>query len=360
MYTQQGLMRLLYQTIETHPLTKGQVNFTDQMVNRQLAERSSRDGSHATIDLKDASDRVTLDLVRLVFPPVWVEAFEACRSEETLLPDGRVVKLNKFAPMGSACCFPVEALVFWACSVVALNHDHIFYDYGSAGIYRPRDIEPALRKQKLLPVYVYGDDIIVESNYIDSVVRGLSSIGLIVNTEKTYHSGPFRESCGGDFHLGMDVTPVRVRKVLSGVGTGLATSADLCNELIAKFGYEDSHRLIRGIELAVGYTFPRTELEIPLTLRTRPCASNDVFFKKRSNKSLQRKEYLVLQLRSEVLTKQPPNWGELLRKELSREIASRIQVSYQHPTNLLNAKCEPGTYVATQVTHKYWAWVWLG
>jgi hypothetical protein len=215
-------------------------------------------------------------------------------------------------------------------------------------------------RQLSFPVYVYGDDIIIDSKFTESVVRGLSQIGLLVNLEKTYRSGPFRESCGGDFHFGMDVTPVRVRKIPSSVGTGLATSADLANEFIAKFGYEDSHSLIRVIEEAVGYSFPRTELDIPCSVRSTSSASNDVFFKRRWNKSLQRFEHLVLQLHSEVLTKQPPNWGELLRKELSREIASRLHGSYEHPVSFLNAKCDPGTYVATHATHKKWAWVWLG
>jgi hypothetical protein len=361
MYAQQGLMRLLYKTIETHDLTRGQINFIDQGVNRQLACDASKRDSHTTIDLKDASDRVTLDLVERVFPPIWVEAFKACRSEETLLPDGRIVKLNKFAPMGSACCFPVEALIFWACATAAIFRSHLSSEsITSFRMPTPRYGPAHFSRQLSFPVYVYGDDIIIDSKFTESVVRGLSQIGLLVNLEKTYRSGPFRESCGGDFHFGMDVTPVRVRKIPSSVGTGLATSADLANEFIAKFGYEDSHSLIRVIEEAVGYSFPRTELDIPCSVRSTSSASNDVFFKRRWNKSLQRFEHLVLQLHSEVLTKQPPNWGELLRKELSREIASRLHGSYEHPVSFLNAKCDPGTYVATHATHKKWAWVWLG
>lgn len=338
MYIQQGLMRKLYKTLETHPLTAGYLNFSDQSVNRSLAHRSSITGEYATIDLKDASDMVSLSLVRKVFPPNWVECFEACRSEETILPDGRVVKLNKFAPMGSSCCFPVEALVFWAC-VSATYRRHA--GYGK-------------------PVWVYGDDIIVPSQLCDLAIDALQSIGLLVNREKTYSKGPFRESCGGDYHNGYDVTPIRLRKFLSKVGTGLATGADLCNEVIAKFGEIEALPLIRFIEEEVGYVFPRSDLAYPCVIRIKPSASNDVFFQRRFNKNLQRYEHRILSMVSEVLTKRPPNWGELLRKELTRENASRLPGNYEHPLNVVNATLQPGEYAVGHTARSSWQWVWLG
>jgi hypothetical protein len=361
MYIQQGLMRKLYGVIEAHPLTKGQVNFTDQTVNRTLAQIASEFGGLATIDLKDASDRVSLQLVKEVFPPRWVEALEACRSKSTLLPDGRVVDLNKFAPMGSSCCFPVEALVFWAASVSSILRQLFSERTGGWQTVVPeRWVWAQLRAGLKFSVHVYGDDIITESKYIDAVVKGLETVGLLVNREKTFREGPFRESCGGDFHKGFDVTPVRVRHFLSGIGTGLATCADLANSFIAKFGYEDSHQLIRVIEAAVGYSYPRTERTIPCTLRFKPSAGNDVLFRRRWNKNHQVFEHRVLQLSSKVLTKHPPNWGELLRKELQREIATRNPDKYSSRLNFLNATLDPGQYAATHAARKSWAWVCLG
>jgi hypothetical protein len=227
MYIQKGIMRKLYDHLESHPLTAGQLNFTDQSINNDLARLASLDGGLATLDLKDASDRVSLHLVRQVFPDDWVECLEACRSEETILPKGKgIVKLNKFAPMGSACCFPVEALVFWTCAqaVIRLTTHNLALR--------------SFRYRQIRPVYVYGDDILCDTVFADDIMEGLETIGLLVNRSKSYVSGPFRESCGGDYHNGYDVTPVRVRKDLTNVGTRLQTSADLANEFIAKFGYE--------------------------------------------------------------------------------------------------------------------------
>lgn len=337
-YIQHGLMSKLYECLEGHHLTCGQVNFTNQEINRNLARVSSKHGDFATIDLQDASDRVSLDLVRLVFPDNWVEALTACRSEETLLPDGRVVKLNKFAPMGSACCFPVEALCFWACAQAVIQIQF-----------------PHQREQ----VFVYGDDIITPSYTYDCVVRGLESIGLLVNKTKSYAQGPFRESCGGDYHLGVDVTPVRVRKYLSRSSTGLATCADLANLFVAKFGYEASIPLIQVIEEAVGYQFPRTSLCYPSTVRSSPCASNDVFFRRRWNVSLQRLEHRILTLRSEASAKQPPDWGELLRKELGRN-ENKITGEYEHWTKESESSLLPGEYTDIHSVKQKWNWVWLG
>jgi hypothetical protein len=341
MYIQQGLMRKLYDVLETHELTAGFVNFTDQTINQKLAKLASQDGKLATLDLSDASDRVSLDLIRRVFPTNWVEALEACRSEETILPNSKVVKLNKFAPMGSSCCFPVEALVFWA-NVMASSRI-------STGRRYPCD------------VYVYGDDIIVDSNLFESAVRGLHSVGLKVNVEKSYFTGPFRESCGGDYHFGSDVTPVRVRKFLSKSRTSLVTNADLCNSLIAKFGYPSVASLISVIEMCGGYIYPRTELLLPATIRCSPGASNDVFFAKRSNKDLQREEYRILTVRSSSRAHHPPNWGELLRKVLSKaRLSIKGPSQYEHASLQTDATLMPGWYTDSHSVVTSWVWTWLG
>lgn len=360
MYIQQGIMRKLYDLLEYHPLTTGRVNFIDQSINRELARIGSVSNHYATLDLKDASDRVSLALVRQVFPENWIESLEACRSESTLLPDGRVVKLNKFAPMGSSCCFPVEALVFWACAVATLRL--VAMRSKTLPTYEGFSFKGDFSKRLSLyspDVFVYGDDIICDPAHAGLITVGLESIGLLVNRSKSYVAGPFRESCGGDYHYGNDVTPVRVRKMPSNVGSGLEASADLANEFITKFGYEDSHRVIRVIEDAVGYTYPRTELLIPMSIRTSPSASNDVQFKRRWNPALQRFEHRVLMLRYKVLPKRSPSWGELLRKELSREKA-QARHHYENQLAIVDSQAMPGHYAVDQSAHKYWSWTWLG
>jgi hypothetical protein len=345
LFIQQGLMRKLYRILETCPMTAGRLNFTDQSINQSLAQSASKDGEYATLDLSDASDRVSLDLVRKVFPANWVRALEACRSESTTLPDGREVKLNKFAPMGSSCCFPVEALIFWSACVASRRRTERYPQ-------RP------LRGSERFEVYVYGDDIIVPSTFYESTVEDLQRIGLKVNLSKSFSEGPFRESCGGEFYYGVDVTPVRVRKPFRSQGSGLATNADLANELVAKFGYGQAQSLIDIIEEAQGYVFPRSLMPHSISVVADPRASNDVLFRRRWNKTRQRYEHRVLSLTSTIHEVHPPNWGELLRKELSRDVA--VSGKYTHPLAIMDSVLKPGYYTVPHTVRTKWGWTWLG
>jgi hypothetical protein len=345
MYIQQGLMRKLYRIIEHHPLTRGSVNFSDQTVNRSMAELGSVTGTLATLDLSDASDRVSLNLIRAVFPPNWVRALEASRSETTLLPDGREVQLNKFAPMGSSCCFPVEALVFWACARAVISEAN--------------QVVLSLKRKVFDGCFVYGDDIITDRYFAASVIDGLETIGLKVNRSKSYLRGPFRESCGGDYYRGVDVTPVRLRKYLGTSSSNFQTTADFFNNLVEKFGYDVAHSTIAHQERRLDYTYPRTLLDLPGSIRTSPCASNDVFFKRRWNTSLQRFEHRILSVVSKVKQHHPPNWGELFRKQLCKrnvEMPSR----YENWLAIADSVLEPGHYTDPHSVVQKWVWVWLG
>lgn len=186
-YIQQGLMSRIVDLVESHTLTKGHVNFTDQTINRNLALASSRSCEHATLDLKEASDRVSLDLVRRIFPEWLTPYFESCRSEHTELPNGSRLKLRKFAPMGSALCFPVLALTIFSVLV-------------GAGI-DPKGL------------FVYGDDVIVPLKDVSLAIDTLERVGLKVNKDKSCLAGLFRESCGMDAFNGVCVTPLRFRTV---------------------------------------------------------------------------------------------------------------------------------------------------
>lgn len=198
MWIQQGLGRKLMQFIESNHYINGRINFADQSINGKLALQSSTDRKYSTIDLKDASDRVSLELVKQVFglKPKFLSALLATRSHATRLPDGTIIELKKFAPMGSALCFPVESLVFWLVSVAAVARQH------GLAVERVKD-----------DIFVYGDDIVCLTEYYDAVVAGLSSVGLMVNKDKSYSKGFFRESCGVDAFKGTDVTPTRLRQI---------------------------------------------------------------------------------------------------------------------------------------------------
>jgi hypothetical protein len=58
---------------------------------------------------------------------------------------------------------------------------------------------------------VYGDDLIVPRDNVARVIMALKYVGFIVNTDKSYTDGPFRESCGKDYYRGTDITPFYLR-----------------------------------------------------------------------------------------------------------------------------------------------------
>lgn len=195
MFVQQGIARNLMRDFSC--FSYGRIQFHDQEQNAKLALASSRDQAYATVDLKDASDRVTLRLVDLVFPTWAMPYLKATRSTHTLLPDGTVYGPHqKYAPMGSALCFPIEAAIFWAIGVVASH---------AAGA--------ALADAKR-ETYVFGDDVIIRPQAVGHFVNLCEALCLRVNVDKTYVDGPFRESCGMDALYGERITPLRIKKDL--------------------------------------------------------------------------------------------------------------------------------------------------
>ncbi len=199
-YMQQSVKDYVYKALETHSLTNKSIRFTRQDVNQRLAYSSSIDKRLATLDLKDASDRVHLELVQRIFKNSGLlEYLEDARSLHATLPDGRNIVLTKYASMGSALCFPVEAMVFYTLVQCAMHQ-----------LDGRRPSTSSIREYSR-KIDIYGDDIIVPVEYADVVVRYLEQYALKVNVSKSFKEGFFRESCGADYYKGIPVNPVYAR-----------------------------------------------------------------------------------------------------------------------------------------------------
>lgn len=202
-YVQQGLLASILRSLKRVDFLDRMIGFDDQSPNQEMALIGSHTGELATLDLSEASDRVSNQLVRLMLSdhPHLHEAVDACRSRKADV-DGEVVRLAKFAPMGSALCFPFEAMVFTTLIFMGIE------DELSTQMTR-RDVVRYVES-----VRVYGDDLIVPVRFVQSVVRTLEHFGARVNASKSFWSGKFRESCGRDYYDGVDVTVVRVRMLM--------------------------------------------------------------------------------------------------------------------------------------------------
>jgi hypothetical protein len=289
-WIQQGLGRAIVDWVENHPITKWNVFFTNQQPNQFGALLGSQAGNYSTLDLNEASDRVSVDLVRLLFPPHIYEYLAACRSLSTELPDGRILKLMKFAPMGSSLCFPVLALTIWA-----------ILSAGAPG---------ADTREGIL---VYGDDVIVPTAYAEKAMELLESFGLKINRDKSCTKGLFRESCGTDAYKGTNVTPVRIRTIWSS-----SRRPDVYTSWIAYANSFYDRQYYETYDLIVGELI-RIYGPIPEKSQGLTCPSlNAVPFgmrplRRRLNKSFQRLEYRCWDVKSPGLTKTIDGWLMLLR-----------------------------------------------
>jgi hypothetical protein len=214
-YTQQALMRLFVDAIRNDPVVGRVVGFDDQVPNQEMAAEGSRTGELATLDLSEASDRVsTLHVKALLHDhPYLLGAVMACRSSKARIPKlKKTIELSKYASMGSALTFPLEAMVF--ATVCYLGIERELRNQLEPNHYKWQgEMHAGTCHRFKRVVRVYGDDIIVPVDYVPSVVRTLEGYGFRVNKAKSFWTGRFRESCGREYYAGEDVSLVRVRRM---------------------------------------------------------------------------------------------------------------------------------------------------
>jgi hypothetical protein len=200
-FLQQALMANLKQEFEDRRLVCG---FTYQDFNREGAREGSITGRLATIDLSDASDRVSMALVEHIFGfnHSFVRFLRLSRTPFVQLPDGNLMLPRKFASMGSALTFPVEAMVFTVLVVTSICRE--------LNDFRPSTIRSWGKRGRGLSVY--GDDIVIPVEYSHQAIGQLEASGLKVNESKSFLHGKFRESCGLDAFDGYEVSPVYLRQ----------------------------------------------------------------------------------------------------------------------------------------------------
>ena len=205
-FIQQGLLNLIDESIQSSPL-RAYISWRDQTRNQGLARLGSKDSSLATLDLSEASDRVHVSLVNrmLRHHPLLRKAVFASRSTRAQLNED-VIRLEKFAPMGSALCFAFETLIFFAMIVGSE------LERRSIPVHYLRSARGEIRQRYLEGMSAYGDDLIVPTAGALTATDYLESFGLKVNRRKSFWTGEFRESCGGDYFRGYDVSVVRLRE----------------------------------------------------------------------------------------------------------------------------------------------------
>jgi len=168
---------------------------TQQPKNKLLACRASMFNHLATVDLKSASDLITPSLIQELWPREWYSLLMAIRSEHIYIPsEDQWVQVNMLSTMGNGFTFPVMTLTLLALVYATCAFGRRLYiDWSRCA--------------------VFGDDIICPTENYAALCEVLNQCGLVVNTTKSYTDGPFRESCGGDYYEGVNVTPFYVKSL---------------------------------------------------------------------------------------------------------------------------------------------------
>lgn len=213
----------------------------------------------ATIDQSRASDRIPASLVAEVFPLSWGYLMSNVRSKSVDCLCGETHPLSKYAGMGSAVTFPMETLVFASVVVAALR--------------RELQVE-RLSEDIMSKLGIFGDDVIIPREYTKPVELALTSFGFIVNREKSFSSGGFRESCGVYSFRGVDVTPLRRSQWLPDSGSDvdkIEAVVSFLNRMELRFDNTGDLRPLTGIVNmpAVSYDIDTTSVKIGL-IRNKP------------------------------------------------------------------------------------------
>lgn len=189
----QGLARRAFVIMDRY--TPDCVPLHNQEINQELARQGSIDQSVATIDLSRASDMIHwvllghiapqefLDVIRKLLPTHYVLSFK----------DENRRMLQSACTMGNSITFWLESVVFASIALAAVHR----YER-MAGV-KFADSQTS----------VYGDDIIVPDAAAETVMEYLSSLGFVVNDDKSFHGPtPYRESCGEEYVRGTRVSSV--------------------------------------------------------------------------------------------------------------------------------------------------------
>lgn len=263
-------------------------NFIDlrrQDKSAEMVHSASLDRKLATVDLSDASDRLSCYVVERMLrkQPLLLNALASARTRYIRMekPDGvNYLRLRKFATQGTAVTFPVQSLIFLIIAVTSSIRGPITWD--------------AVMRLKRT-VRVYGDDIILPTHGYEDLKLLMDTLGLKVSDKKSFARGFFRESCGSDEYQGYDVTPCKPECFSPGNPSGIIAVTDASNNLFKKGYWHAADRLYSLIDAK----FRRMQRVVGpdssgLSGRYSFCGTDERHLRKRWNSQLHRYESRVL------------------------------------------------------------------
>lgn len=192
------------------------IDLNDQSKNSSLAKKASEDSFLATVDFSSASDSIARAVVEDLIPPRWFLLLDTMRSKRGIDEKGNKIIWNKFSSMGNGFTFELESLIFFAAASAVVE----------------------FMGESVDTISVYGDDVILPASCFDVYSAFCEFLGFRVNLEKSFHQGPFRESCGSHYFAGVDCKPVFLKERLSNAET-VYKLANNIRRLAHRYGHLD-------------------------------------------------------------------------------------------------------------------------
>jgi hypothetical protein len=160
-------------------------NLYTQTRNHQLALQGSVDDDVVTLDIRNASNTVALLVVFHLVSEKWFNLLDCFRTPVIDVGGNSQLTLEMFSSMGNGFTFELESLIFYSLALVVADECRV----------------------STSNISVYGDDIIIPREMLDRYMKCLTFLGFETNLKKSFTEGPFRESCGHDYFLGVDIRP---------------------------------------------------------------------------------------------------------------------------------------------------------
>lgn len=210
----------------------------DQGCNREMALAGSRDGLYDTHDLSSASDSISRLAAYQCLTRPWRKGLLDAFSYKLKLPNGQVRTSYVMATSGNGCTFILELLIFYCICRVAAH----FAGFDDSEVARGTVFR------------VYGDDIVCRHEMSDILMQLLKTLGFTHNKKKSFYTQEFlyRESCGGEYYQGWDVSPIYWPRNYAQPDTNLpdeygsnGKTASLV-ALVNRFAFEEENELLDG------------------------------------------------------------------------------------------------------------------
>lgn len=171
------------------------IDLLSQERNGLLCFYGSLTGKLVTVDFSSASDTISREVVRFLFPQRWYTVMDAARSRCGKIGDGDPVIWEKFSSMGNGFTFPLQSIIFTAAAIAACKCADVSSEY----------------------VGVFGDDVILPKKAYAIFRETCETLGFRISSSKSFTEGYFRESCGTHYSRGTDCKPIYLKEKLADV-----------------------------------------------------------------------------------------------------------------------------------------------